>query len=229
VPNQTRAQRLRVWFGKQGDMGLVSHLDLIRLFDRVVRRAQIPIAFTGGFHPGPRISPANALSLGATSSGEIVDFELTRSLEPETFRQLLSEHLPDTIPIYNVLEVALSEPSATQAVIQAEYRLTLGLENAPSSADWQGWIDAVLAKSEIWFEQKAKNGKTKMINLRDRLYELALFQTTPATIVRYVGHCQNDGMLRPEHVEFMLESVSGQPIQMQKIHRDRLILSTHHL
>ncbi len=226
VPNQTRAQRLRVWFGKQGDMSLVSHLDLIRLFDRVVRRAQIPIAFTGGFHPGPRISPANALSLGATSSGEIVDFELTRSLEPETFRQLLSAHLPETIPIYNVIEVSLSEPSATQAVIQAEYRLTLGLENALSSADWQDWIDAVLAKTEIWFEQKAKNGKIKTINLRDRLYELTLLQTAPAAVIRYVGHCQNDGMLRPEHLEFMLEHVSGQSIQMLKIHRDRLILST---
>jgi radical SAM family uncharacterized protein/radical SAM-linked protein len=227
VPNQTRAQRLRVWFGKLGDMGLVSHLDLIRLFDRVVRRAQIPIAFTGGFHPGPRISPANALSLGATSSGEIVDFELTRSLEPETFRQLLSEHLPETIPIYNVIEVSLSEPSATQAVIQAEYILTLSLENALSSVDWQDWVDGVLAKTEIWFEQKAKNGKTKTINLRDRLHNLTLLETAPTVVIRYVGHCQNDGMLRPEHVEFMLEHVSGQSIQMLKIHRDRLILKSN--
>jgi len=53
-PNQERAQRIRVWFGKIGEMALVSHLDLVRLFDRVVRRAAIPISFTGGFHPGPK-------------------------------------------------------------------------------------------------------------------------------------------------------------------------------
>jgi radical SAM family uncharacterized protein/radical SAM-linked protein len=225
VPNQARVQRLRVWFGKQGDMALVSHLDLIRLFDRVVRRAEIPIAFTGGFHPGPRIAVANALSLGATSSGEIVDFELTRSLEPEALRQLLSTHLPKTIPIYNILEVPLSDPSGTQAVSQADYRLTLGLDDEGAIGDWQVWIDAVLASTELLFEQKDKKGKIKQVNLRDRLNKLTLLQTTPDVVVHYIGTCNNLGMLRPEHVAFMLESVSGRSIQLQKIHRDRLILA----
>jgi radical SAM family uncharacterized protein/radical SAM-linked protein len=227
VPNQDRVQRLRVWFGKQGDMGLVSHLDLIRLFDRVVRRAQIPIAFTGGFHPGPRISPANALSLGSTSSGEIVDFELTRSIEPSTFEKLLSDHLPDTIPVYQVLEVPLKNPSATQAVVRAEYHLKMVLtEEASGPTDWAAWVNAVLATTDILFEQKTKSGKTKEINLRDRLHELELIQTEPQVVLRFIGSCQNDGTnLRPEHVVFMLESVSGQSIQLQHIHRDRLILS----
>ena len=64
VPNQERVQRLRVRMGKQGEMALVSHLDLMRLFDRVVRRASLPIAFTGGFHPTPRIVLASALPSG---------------------------------------------------------------------------------------------------------------------------------------------------------------------
>jgi hypothetical protein len=80
-PNQTRAQRIRVWLGKLGELSLLGHLDLVRLFDRAVRRAALPIAFTGGYHPGPRISPANALPLGATSTGEIVDFELTQLVD----------------------------------------------------------------------------------------------------------------------------------------------------
>jgi radical SAM family uncharacterized protein/radical SAM-linked protein len=225
VPNQARVQRLRVWFGKQGDMALVSHLDLIRLFDRVVRRAEIPIAFTGGFHPGPRIAVANALSLGATSSGEIVDFELTRSLEPKALHQLLSNHLPKTLPIYNIIEVPLSDPSGTQAVSQADYRLTLGLEDEEATEDWQGWIDAVLASTELLFEQKDKKGKTKQINLRDRLHKLTLLHISPSVVVNYIGTCNNLGMLRPEHVAFMLESISGKSIQLQKIHRDQLILA----
>jgi radical SAM family uncharacterized protein/radical SAM-linked protein len=222
VPNQERVQRLRVWFGKLGDMALLSHLDLLRLFDRVVRRAQIPIAFTGGFHPSPRISPANALALGATSSGEIVDFELTRCLAPETFRQMLVDCLPDTIPIYRVEEVDLKVHSATQAVQQAEYRLTFApVEN---STDWQNWINTVLASSEILFEQTTKNGKKKVVNLRDRLVELELLSTEPAVQLRYIGSCQNDGtILRPEHVSFLLEFTSGQSLQLQKIHRYRLL------
>ena len=70
-----------MWFGKIEEMGLISHLDLVRLFDRAIRRAALPISFTGGYHPGPKIAIANALSLGITSNGEIVDFELTEDIE----------------------------------------------------------------------------------------------------------------------------------------------------
>ncbi|MHC5730256.1 MAG: TIGR03936 family radical SAM-associated protein, partial [Nostoc sp.] len=121
VPNKTKAQRLRVWFGKQSNMALISHLDLIRLFDRVVRRASLPIAFTGGFHPMPRISVATALVLGATSSGEIVDFELTVPMEIDTFREQLAGEMPTDIPIYNVEQIDLKASAATQLLEAAEY------------------------------------------------------------------------------------------------------------
>ncbi|MGD1907255.1 MAG: TIGR03960 family B12-binding radical SAM protein, partial [Leptolyngbyaceae cyanobacterium] len=81
-PPTERVQRLRVTLGKTGDMALLGHLDLVRLLDRAVRRAALPIAFTGGYHPGPRIYPAKAQPIGAASSGELNDFELTTALEP---------------------------------------------------------------------------------------------------------------------------------------------------
>ena len=225
VPNKERVQRFRVRFGKQGDMRLVSHLDLIRLFDRVVRRAQIPIAFTGGFHPTPRISPANALALGATSSGEFVDFELTQWMDIGKFQQLLSDHLPENIPVYAVTEVPVSTPSATQLVSQAEYCLTIANPDELSNSVWQGWISQVLSATELPFEQKTKSGKLKVVNLRERLFTLELLQAEPVQI-RYVGSCQNDGtILRPEHLIFMLEAVSGQSLELRGIHREGLILN----
>ena len=75
-PSSERVQRLRITLGKLGDMALIGHLDLVRMLDRAVRRAALPISFTGGYHPGPRIAPANALMLGATSTAEVIDFEL---------------------------------------------------------------------------------------------------------------------------------------------------------
>jgi radical SAM family uncharacterized protein/radical SAM-linked protein len=227
VPNQTRAQRLRVWLGKQGDMALVSHLDLLRLLDRVVRRAQIPIAFTGGFHPGPRISPANALALGATSTGEIIDFELTQAMDPADFQQILTTYLPAEIPIYTVEAVDLNSPSATQLVHQAEYLLTVvAPETEVTPAQWQAWIDQVLAADIIHFGQTSKSGKKRQVNLRDRLFELALIQTEP-TVVRYIGSCCNDGtMLRPEHLIYMLEQLCGLTLELLQTHRQRLILKS---
>ncbi len=231
VPNQNRAQRLRVWFGKQGDMALVSHLDLIRLFDRVVRRAALPIAFTGGFHPGPRISLASALSLGITSDGEIADFELTEAMDEREFQTRLVAQLPADIPIYRVATIDLKTPAATQLLDQAEYLIGLTTpEPTPSPSQWQTWLEAIKAAEEILFEQTTKSGQQKWVNLRDRLFELELLQTDPLPQIRYVGSCRSDGnILRPEHLVFMLEQVSGQNLQLQRIHRQRLLLQEPHV
>jgi radical SAM family uncharacterized protein/radical SAM-linked protein len=226
-PNQQRSQRIRVWFGKLGDMALLSHLDLVRLFDRAVRRAALPISFTGGFHPGPRISPANALPLGATGSGEIVDFELTEVLDLEEFQHRLSAQLPPEIPIERVEAVDLKSPAATQLLEQAEYLLTLSpLDTSSSPNTWQEWISTIKTCSEILFEQTTKSGKSVQVNLCDRLFDLELVQSQPQPILRYVGSCRNDGtLLRPEHVIFMFEQVTGLDFQLQHVHRSRLILS----
>lgn len=232
-PNQERVQRLRVWFGKQGDMALVSHLDLLRLFDRVVRRASLPISFTGGFHPSPRISPANALSLGYSSSGEIIDFELTESVDAAEFQQRLQAQLPADMPVYRTEAIDLRQPSATQLLEKAEYHLTIGLaQESPNPETWQTWIQQVLDRPEFLSERKTKSGKLQQINLRDRLFELNLMQPEDAvpasqTVrIRYLGSCRNDGtMLRPDQVISMLEQVSGQALQLQHVHRAQLLLA----
>ncbi|AVQ73351.1 hypothetical protein MTo_03116 [Microcystis aeruginosa NIES-1211] len=225
-PNQERAQRIRVWFGKIGEMALVSHLDLVRLFDRVVRRAAIPISFTGGFHPGPRISIANALSLGATSSGEIVDFELTKVIDLETFKQQLSAQLPADLPVYQVEEIPLNAPAATRLLEKAEYLLTFNSEGIDCQ-QWQNWLEAIKQATVMEREKTTKSGKKVTINLREQLYELELKTVDKEAVLCYVGSCRNDGtLLQPDHIVEMLERVSGQEISLLNFHRQRLILGT---
>lgn len=234
VPNTTKAQRLRVWFGKQGGLALVGHLDLMRLFDRSVRRARLPISFTGGFHPSPRISIAHALPLGTTSSGEIVDFELTQPVDLETFRQKLADALPLDIPIYQVEQLDLKASAANQALEASEYLITVACLIEATPVEWQDWIEAIKAKDEFWWEHTTKSGKTQLVNLRDRLFELELVelpkhrehQEEPSVILRYVGSCRHDGvLLRPEQVLLMLEQVAGTEFNLLQIHRNRLILA----
>ncbi|WP_375513659.1 TIGR03960 family B12-binding radical SAM protein [uncultured Nostoc sp.] len=230
VPNTTKVQRLRVWFGKQGNMALVSHLDLIRLFDRVVRRAGLPIAFTGGFHPMPRISVATALALGATSSGEIADFELTLPVAVDAFREQLVREMPTDIPIYNVEQIDLKTPAATQLLETAEYLITVAALEELTPIQWQEWIDTIKAKDELWYEHTTKSGKSQLINLRDRLFELELVETHKGiaesiSVIRYVGSYRQDGfLLRPEQILFMLGMVASGEFQLLHIHRNRLIL-----
>lgn len=223
-PNQERVQRLRVRLGKQGEMALLSHLDLMRLYDRVVRRASIPIAFTGGFHPSPRIVPANALSLGVTSACEIVDFELTQSMDIEEFRAKLVAQLPPNLPVYNVEEVSVTLPAATQLLEKAEYQITVDSE-AP--AQWQAWIEEILANDEILLEHTTKSGKTQQINVRDRLFDLETMEaTTTKATIRYIGSCRNDGtLLRPEQMVAVLEQIAQHDLRLLQIHRSKLFLT----
>ncbi|MGV2826854.1 TIGR03960 family B12-binding radical SAM protein [Myxosarcina sp. GI1(2024)] len=226
-PIQKREQRIRVWFGKQGDMALVSHLDLVRLFDRAIRRAALPISFTGGYHPGPRISIANALSLGITSSGEIVDFELTEDLELAEFRNRLAAQLPDNIPIYAVEEIGLKVKAATQLLDRAEYLITVETEADNFTQDnWQQWLAAVENSQEIFWEKTTKSGKKQQINLRDRLFTLSLeSDRSNSAVLRFIGSCRNDGTnLSPENLAYMLERVTHKEFQILKVHRQKLIL-----
>jgi uncharacterized protein (DUF2344 family) len=98
---------------------------------------------------------------------------------------------------------------------------------------WESWIDAIKAKDEVWWEHTTKSGKTQLVNLRDRLFELELFelpkrpehQEESTVILRYVGSCRHDGvLLRPEQILSMLEQVAGTDFHLLQIHRNRLIL-----
>ena len=223
-PNQDKEQKIRMWFGKIEEMSLISHLDLVRLFDRAIRRAALPISFTGGYHPGPKISIANALSLGITSSGEIVDFELTEDMEVEEFRTRLAAQLPINIPIYKVEEVDIKALNASRVMDKAEYLITVQAEN---DSNWQQWIDGVNNSQSIIWEKFTKSGHKKQINLCDRLFSLALESTdNRQAIIRFTGSCRNDGTnLSSDNLVYMLEQVAKIEVQLLNVHRQQLILS----
>ncbi|HBE19240.1 MAG TPA: B12-binding domain-containing radical SAM protein, partial [Cyanobacteria bacterium UBA11367] len=162
TPETKKAQRLRVWFGKLGDMTFLSHLDMVRLFDRAVRRASLPIAFTGGYHPSPRIAIASALSLGVSSSGEIVDFELIKPIDIEEFREKLRSQLPSDIPVYRVEEVDLKGAASTQILEAAEYFLTVVVENLtpPAPLPYKGRGEY---ESTIFYQDKEESDSPLLV------------------------------------------------------------------
>jgi radical SAM-linked protein len=180
---------------------------------------------------------ANALPLGATSNGEIVDFELTQVMDGEKFKEQLAAQLPADMPIYRVEEVELKAPAATQVLERAEYRITVArVQDAmpvkeTAVAQWQDWVEQVKNREVIEWEKTTKSGKKKQVNLRDRLFELELIQVQEdpmlqSAVLRYVGSCRNDGtLLRPEHLVYMLEQVTQQEFQLLHSHRQELMLS----
>ena len=87
-------------------MKFISHLDLMRLFMRAVRRAALPIKMTEGFSPHPKISLKRALKLGVESDNEEATFVLRETISPQEFKQRLQKQLPEGIQIKNVSQLA---------------------------------------------------------------------------------------------------------------------------
>ena len=98
-------QRLRITFSRSEELKYITHLDLMRLWQRVLRRANIPLVYSQGFSPHPRISLGAPLAIGVTSSSELMDIFLERRLSPHFFIKSVKEQLPGGIDILEVEEV----------------------------------------------------------------------------------------------------------------------------
>ena len=99
------ALKLKVVFSKTGDMRFISHLDLVRLFQRASRRSGLPVALTQGFNPHYKISIMKALKLGVESSGEVVTFHMSKKVESDLFIRYMNENLPEGVRIIGAEEI----------------------------------------------------------------------------------------------------------------------------
>jgi len=86
-------------FCKKGDLKYISHLDIVRLFQRAIRRAGLPVSLSEGFTPHYKISFDKALKLGVESEGEAAAFTVSGSIDPEEFKNRINEKLPEGIRV----------------------------------------------------------------------------------------------------------------------------------
>ena len=91
--------RLKVIFSKNGDLRFISHLDLMRLFQRAARRARLPVTITKGFSPHLKMSITKALKLGVASQSEEAVFYMDVGLEPQSFIQSMNAALPEGVKV----------------------------------------------------------------------------------------------------------------------------------
>ncbi len=121
----TIQQRLRITFAKGEEIKYISHLDLMRLWERTLRRASAPLAYSQGFNPRPKMAVAAPLPVGFTSRGEVMDIVLERRISPFNFAKSLAPHLPLGLELLAVEEVYAKLPSLQSQVRSAEYRVTV--------------------------------------------------------------------------------------------------------
>ncbi|GAA5123410.1 TIGR03936 family radical SAM-associated protein [Alloalcanivorax gelatiniphagus] len=167
-------QRLRVRYAKRGRLRFTSHRDFSRAFERAVFRARIPMAYSSGFNPHPRISYAGASPTGAASEAEYLELALAQVLVPDEVHRLLDESLP---PGLDVLAVVESSGGSLADLLQASRWL---IEVDVSRADAERAVAAFLDATEVPVERMTKRG-LRSFDARAAVCSLAVVDAAGAT------------------------------------------------
>ena len=162
--------RARITFSKSGSLRYIGHLDLLTIWERASRRAGLPLAYTQGFHPQPKINLASALPLGFSSRCEVVDIHLNEDVDIANLLAHLQAATPSGISILNVESVDESRPALQTQVIAAEYEVTLTESVDPSKLMRR--IEELLANTSL-----PRQRRGKAYDLRPLIEELSLTPT----------------------------------------------------
>ena len=171
-------QRLRIRYAKRGRLRFTSHRDFSRAFERALFRARVPMAYSSGFNPHPRISYAGASPTGAASEAEYLEIGLSAVLDPEVVRHELDASLPDGL---DLLEVVPSAGGSLADLLEASlWEITVSGVDESTLA---GAVERLLATDEVPVERMTKKG-LRRFDARAAIVSLA---------VRPPGESENGG------------------------------------
>ena len=166
--------RLRLTFSKTEAMRFTGHLDLQRTLERTIRRANLPLAYSQGFNPHPKLTLAAALPLGFTSACEVADMWLKEDMAVADVKAALQTAAPPGITFDNIAAVEDRAPKIQTMLHSAEYRVTL-LELVPNL---EQRLTDLLATEEIPLTRVRKR-KTRTYDLRPLIEALTVIEPSP--------------------------------------------------
>ncbi len=191
--------KLRIRFTETGKVRFVSHRDVARLFERALRKLRLPVAYSEGFSPRPKLSFGLALSVAHESDAEYLDVELTELPDIEGLPQALTAALPDGLDVVGVVVLEPGTASLQQAITSCTW--CIEVVGAPV-ADVTAAVAEALAAPELPME-RVRKGKTAVTDVRPAIIELDV-----------VGPTDNGVQLR---AHLATESVSLRPSELVKV------------
>lgn len=186
----------RVYFDKYGEMKFISHLDLLRFFERLFNKAEIPVKYSEGFHPRPKMSFGSPISLGTEAYNEITDFETDAEISNEEVVKRLNESAVLGFKVNKVEEVP------RKSSIMEEF--TNMLYTVEGSQEDMDKLEKLFNRDEI-LEVREKKGKTVTRNLKERLktfsregnkISMEIINTSPNSYLEMVGIEQQDVQIK---------------------------------
>lgn len=222
----------RLKFKKGEPIKFISHLDLIRVFDRAIRRANLPIAYSKGFNPRPKMTFGPALKVGITSTGEYLDLEFTKPISESKIRSRLNDVMPKGLIIEEV-ERLYEDNIKLSHLNVAIYSITIKIDGI-SRTELEDSISKILQAKEIirfkpYFGKK-KRRKPRKVNIATLIYDIKLLEWEQPFAKLYLElSVGQKGSLSPETVITELENILKKDIDIVKIHREDLYLKNGNL
>lgn len=212
-----------VTFEKGESVRWLGHLDILRTFERAIRRAELPIAFTAGFNPRERLAFASALSVGVTASAEPATIELAEPLPPAELIERLNSKLPPGIQLQTAEDIPdAGSRDLLNSYDRAEFRVTCVTPDGFSLDAAARDAEALLARESLWVERE-REGNVKRVDVRPFTYSIVPDEMQNGriafTMILGIGM---DGVAKPQEiVDLMANEVPG--LAVRRVHRARLL------
>lgn len=161
--------KYRIKFSKYGAMIFIGHLDMMRYFQKAVRRAEIPIAYSTGFSPHQIMSFAAPLGVGIYSNGEYLDIEVTEKVSTAAMKEALNRTMAEGVEILSVKVLPEDAKNAMASVAAAGYFVQVRKGHEPDFSFGERFDD-FMAKPSIPYEKETKKGR-KLLDLKEGIYD----------------------------------------------------------
>ncbi len=212
--------KVRAVFTKVGRVKYISHLDLNRHMQRVLRRSGLPIKYTEGFNPHAWLTFALPLSLGFESRVETMDFKLTEDIAPEIVKERLNAVLPDDLKVLSV-----SYPMhANTDIVSSEYTIKISSRKM-KSCDIEKLFDGFIAQDEIIAEKFNKKKKTILVDIKPIFEILQKYCNDNEFVLKIIAPSGNEKNYNPNLLVDMFLKYANILNETVKIERNRIICS----
>ncbi len=211
--------KLRIKYHKEHHLRFVAHLEMIRLMERVFRRMDLPLHYTQGFNPHPRISFASPLSVGVESVAELLDVELTEKMPVEEILKRSQEALPRGLT-FETAKYVEDKRSLMSLVSWAEYTVLL-------NCFIEAWrmkelIEEILAMETLMVRKKGGKSDGKTVNIRPQIAEISMVESLQGATLRMVLANGSGGSLKPELLVETLAGMGNTDLCIEKVVRTNL-------
>jgi radical SAM-linked protein len=194
---------IRSKFNKTSFLKYISHLDLMNTLRRAFRRGQIPITFSQGFNPHPRLSLAQPLPVGMEGRGEYFDLELNKKMSLDDFNNIVNLFLPEGIKILESREIPQGTDSLQSVINTGVYLIKMDIDD---NNEYEKEINKFINQKELIIIRKRNKKKDRQIDIKPLVYSIEIIEDN---LWRFILSTGSRGNIRPEEVLIGLSQISG--------------------